>query len=240
MDVSCEIISGVVNELVQQNGGKPLTPAQLAEAMGLEVPEAKEILKELRNDGLLAPAAKTSKVMKRPAAAVIPAAEASPPAEASMPATPGNDLSGPKASENSDTAQGATVRKVPKRLRPYVAEKAVTPDEIETQEVEDTVVDEAVVESTQSSGSKPDRLVAKGVSQRPGPTADFMRWYIFFSAFLCVLLSACRSIGTVLRGQNLLRGASSVNVATSDDEVEDSFGMVIHVHACIHTCPFVP
>ena len=240
MDVSCEIISGVVNELVQQNGGKPPTPAQLAEAMGLEVPEAKEILKELRNDGLLPPAAKTSKVMKRPAAAVIPAAEASPPAEASMPATPGNDLSGPKASENSDTAQGATVRKVPKRLRPYVAEKAVTPDEIETQEVEDTVVDEAVVESTQSSGSKPDRLVAKGVSQRPGPTADFMRWYIFFIAFLCVLLSACRSIGTVLRGQNLLRGASSVNVATSDDEVEDSFGMVIHVHACIHTCPFVP
>ena len=113
MDVSCEIISGVVNELVQQNGGKPPTPAQLAEAMGLEVPEAKEILKELRNDGLLPPAAKTSKVMKRPAAAVIPAAEASPPAEASMPATPGNDLYGPKASENSDTAQGATVRKVP-------------------------------------------------------------------------------------------------------------------------------
>ena len=31
-----------------------------------------------------------------------------------------------------------------------------------------------------------------------------------------------------------------MNVATSDDEVEDSFGMVIHVHACIHTCPFVP
>ena len=191
MDVSCEIISGVVNELVQQNGGKPPTPAQLAEAMGLEVPEAKEILKELRNDGLLAPAAKTSKVMKRPAAAVIPAAEASPPAEASMPATPGNDLSGPKASENSDTAQGATVRKVPKRLRPYVAEKAVTPDEIETQEVEDTVVDEAVVESTQSSGSKPDRLVAKGVrrGQDQLQTSCVGTFFSVLSSVSCYLLA---------------------------------------------------
>eukprot|EP00435_Cladocopium_sp_Y103_P074574 s636_g49.t1 len=136
--------------------------------------------------------------MKRPAAAVPSPPSAEPPA-------PSNPLSAeesaPKTSENTEPAHRA---KVPKRLRAYVAEKAVTPDEVDTQdrEVADTLLDEqaadgkSAVESTQSSGS----------------------------------------IGSVLRGQNLLRGASSVHVATSDDEDEDSFGIVIHVHAYMHYC----
>lgn len=165
---SAEVLTEVLQHLCDENDGKPPSPAQLAAALDMPVKVAKQILKELTEDGVLP-------VNNKRSADAAAGSEVQPDQE-----DPG------LASESAPKAP-----KIPKRLKPYVAEKAVTPDldQMETQEFDiepspastaapasgtkDPPGTEPTDESVAPVSSRPSKAMEpslpKGDSQRQGP-----------------------------------------------------------------------
>ena len=163
---SAEVLTEVLQHLCDENDGKPPSPSQLAEALDMPVKAAKEILKELAEDGVL-----PVKTYKRSAEAGT-----------------GSDAQPDKEDPGIFSESAPKVPKIPKRLKRYVAEKAVNPnfEERETQDFENAPCpasspaapasgtppkDESVVpaSSQPSKAMDPKPTLPKGDSQRQGP-----------------------------------------------------------------------
>lgn len=117
---------------VQDNAGPPPTVQQVVEATGLSVEDAKEVLRDLKYEGLFPPAKKqkTKKAaVEREPAAPNAGGEEAPGSSAEKPFEPACD------SEDSEEDKAPLVK------RPYTASKAaVNSDQLET--LQGTLVDD--------------------------------------------------------------------------------------------------
>lgn len=133
-----DMFAELVDQLVKDNAGAPPTVQQLVEATGLSVEDAKEILGDLKSEGLLPPAkkqkTKKAAVEKEPVAPNAGGDEA-PGSSVDKPLEPARD------SEDSEEDKAPLVKLVPRCLRPYTASTAaVNPDQLET--LQETLVDD--------------------------------------------------------------------------------------------------